>query len=252
MQSMSNSSTGEIRIFDVNPALDRAALAEQFSRNRRIQIRDVLTDESARNLHGILARETPWGLAWHAAEDGPHNIRREDLATLSQDERVAIARKLDTAMRGTDYGFTYAQYPMLDAYLKKWSPGSPQDAVLELINDQPFLDLIREVSGIAELVKADAQATLYGPGHFLAQHDDSHVAEGWRLAYVLNLCNTDWRPEWGGYLNFYREDGDIEQGFRPRFNALNLFAVPQRHAVSYVPPFAPPERLAITGWFRDR
>ena len=61
-----------------------------------------------------------------------------------------------------------------------------------------------------------------------------------------------WRPDWGGYLNFYDEDGDIVAGYRPRFNALNLFLVPQKHAVSYVPPFAPQARFAITGWFRDR
>ena len=31
-----------------------------------------------------------------------------------------------------------------------------------------------------------------------------------------------------------------------------VLAVPQRHAVTYVPPFAPPHRFAITGWLRDR
>jgi SM-20-related protein len=28
--------------------------------------------------------------------------------------------------------------------------------------------------------------------------------------------------------------------------------VPQLHNVSFVPPFAPAARYAITGWFRDR
>ena len=62
----------------------------------------------------------------------------------------------------------------------------------------------------------------------------------------------EWRPEWGGYLNFYDEEGDVVAGFRPRFNALNIFAVPQKHNVTYVPPFSPVGRFAITGWFRDR
>jgi len=59
-------------------------------------------------------------------------------------------------------------------------------------------------------------------------------------------------PDWGGYLNFYDDDGDVIAGYRPRFNALNLFAVPQQHNVSFVPPFAAVARYAITGWFRDR
>ena len=47
-------------------------------------------------------------------------------------------------------------------------------------------------------------------------------------------------------------DADVIAGYRPRFNALHLFAVPQRHNVSFVPPFAAVARYAITGWFRDR
>lgn len=242
----------ETRLFDVNPALDRKELARRFAAEKRIQIRDVLTEEAARNVLSILSRETPWGLAWHAGEDGPHNIPKPALSALASAELGEIQRKLAEALAARDYGFLYAQYPMVYAYLERWAPGGPHEALVELINDIPFLSLVREVTGIAELIKADAQATLYAPSHFLALHDDSHVAEGWRIAYVLNMCAQDWRPEWGGYLNFYDEAGDIVRGFKPRFNALNLFQVPQRHSVTYVPPFAPLGRFAITGWFRDR
>lgn len=240
-----------IRLFDINPALDRTLLASQFAASRRLQIRDLLTEESAHNLHRVLSRETAWGLAWQAADEGPENIPQAKLAVTRREELLERQQKLYAALRGRDYGFVYSQYPILIGYQEGWNPGGPHDAVMELINDQPFLDLVREVTRIPQLRKADAQATLYGPSQFLAAHDDSHVAEGWQVAYVLNLCAEDWRPDWGGYLNFYDDDGDIVQGFRPRFNALNLFRVPQRHNVTYVPPFAPVARYAITGWFRD-
>lgn len=243
---------GPLSLFDINPNLPRAALADQFAANRRVQVRDVLTDEAAHNLHSILARGTNWGLAWHAGTDGPHNVPKAQLDALGEAERGAIHAKLTAALSGTEYGFAYAQYPMVKAYLDRWEPGGAHEAIVELINDEPLLSLVREVTRIPALIKADAQATLYAPTQFLAAHDDSHVAEGWRVAYVLNLCAQDWRPEWGGYLNFYDAYDDIVQGFRPRFNALNLFRVPQRHSVSYVPPFAPVGRFAITGWFRDR
>jgi len=113
------------------------------------------------------------------------------------------------------------------------------------------MNFIREVTGLPSLVKADAQATLFAPGQFLGRHIDSHVAEGWLVAYVMNFAK-DWKPDWGGYLNFFDDDGDIVAGYRPRFNALNMFKVPRAHAVSFVPPFAPVGRFAITGWFRDR
>lgn len=244
--------SGSIPLFEINPKLDVTALQARFVQDRRVQIRNLLTDRTARVIHDILQCQTPWGLAWQAGLGPPNMIANEDLRKLTPDQRRTIQDRLANAMRGRDYGFHYMQYPMLDAYLQKWRPDGPHDLLLEHINDQPFLDLVRQVTGLPSLIKADAQATLYGTDQFLSLHDDSHVAQGWRVAYVLNLCALDWRPEWGGYLNFYDADGDIVAGFRPRFNALNLFAVPQSHNVSYVPSFAPIGRFAITGWFRDR
>jgi SM-20-related protein len=241
-----------IPLFEINPALDRSELARRFAADRRIQIRDLLTERTARTVHQILSRETPWGLAWRAGEDGPHGLSRKQMAELRPEQLAELNRKLAAAIRGTDYAFAYAQYPMLTAVQEQWNEHPGLDLLVEHINAEPLLDLVREVTGIPQLVKADAQATLYAPNHFLAAHDDSHVAEGWQVAYVMNFCAADWRPEWGGYLVFYDEDGDIVRGYRPRFNALNLFRVPQRHAVLYVPPFAPVGRFAITGWFRDR
>ena len=244
--------SGAIPLFEINPMADRAGAARRFSQDGRVQIRDVLTEPAAQTILRILSQQTRWGLAWNAAADGPHAMRQEQLSSMSAPERGAIAAKVNAAMHQSDYAFVYGQYPILDAYLQKWDEGSPHDLLLEHINSEPFLDLVRQITGIPELVKADAQATLYGPTHFLAQHDDSHVAEGRRIAYVLNFCAQEWRPDWGGYLMFYDKDGDVVAGFKPRFNSLNLFAVPQKHNVTYVPPFAPVGRFAITGWFRDR
>jgi Rps23 Pro-64 3,4-dihydroxylase Tpa1-like proline 4-hydroxylase len=243
--------TGEIPLFELNPALARQKLAETFARDGRVQIRDFLSEPAARTIHRVLSRETPWGLAWQAGEDGPNSLRRHELAS-RQAELTAITEKIIAAVQGRDYAFAYAHYPILTAYQEKWGEHPALDFLMEHVNAEPLMGLVREVTGMPALLKADAQATLYAPNHFLASHDDSHVAEGWRVAYVMSFCAEDWRPEWGGYLTFYDEDGDAVAGFKPRFNALNLFRVPQRHNVTYVPSFAPVARFAITGWFRDR
>ena len=243
---------GEIPLFELNPAVDRAGAARQFDSDGRVQIRDFLSDRAARTIHRILSAETPWGLGWRAGDDGPHGLRRQELAALAPDQRNALMTKVGAAMRAGDYAFAYGQYRMLDAYLEKWGEHEALDILLEHINSEPLLDLVRAVTAIPQLRKADAQATLYAPGHFLSLHDDSHVEEGWQVAYVMSFCADDWRPDFGGYLLFYDEEGDVVAGYRPRFNALNMFRVPQRHSVSYVPPFAPYGRFSITGWFRDR
>jgi Rps23 Pro-64 3,4-dihydroxylase Tpa1-like proline 4-hydroxylase len=246
------SETGEIPLFEINPAIDRAAAAADFAGTGRVQIRDFLTDAAARTVHRVLSRETPWGLAWRAGGDGPHALRSQALAARGPAELQQTSARIASAMRGRDYAFAYAQYPILNAYQEGWREHEALDLIVEHINAEPLMDLVRSVTAIPQLVKADAQATLYAPNHFLAVHDDSHVEEGWQVAYVMNFCAEDWRPDWGGYLMFYDEDGDVVAGFRPRFNALNMFRVPQKHNVTYVPPFAPVGRFAITGWFRDR
>lgn len=240
------------RLFDLNPAIDVAASAARFAETGRVQIRDILTPETATTIRRILQRETPWGAAFQAGSNGPTMLRQQELRRLPPNERRSLAGSVQQAAARGEYAVQFAQYPILDAYLRRWAPDSPQDLLIEHINDQPFLELVRRVTGIPELLKADAQATLFGPGDFLSIHSDSHVAEGWRVAYVLNFADPEWKPDWGGYLNFLNEAGDIVEGWRPRFNALNLLRVPQLHQVSYVPPFAPIGRFAITGWFRDR
>lgn len=242
------------KLFEINPDLNRKDLAEEFKRHGRIQIRDVLTDETAREIRMILSQHTPWGLASQAGDPGePRQVLARDLRELEGKERAQTNMNdaFQASARG-DYGFHFAQYSLVQGLKENWNPDGPHDLLLEYLNAPEFLGLARDVSGVPDLVKADGQGTLFAQQHYLGLHIDSHVAEGWRLAYVLNLGAEDWKPDWGGYLNFFDDDGDIVCGYRPRFNALNMFAVPTAHHVSYVPPFAPIGRFAITGWLRDR
>jgi Rps23 Pro-64 3,4-dihydroxylase Tpa1-like proline 4-hydroxylase len=244
------------KLFEINPAIDRSNHARRYAERGRVQVRDVLTRETAEQIAEILRRGTAWGLA-SQADEGPNNapqsLRAQDLRAPGGAERANAARAAahQASARG-DYAFHFAHYPMVDALLQQWDPGSPHELLLEYLNAPDFLDFVREITGLQTLVKADGQATLFAPNHYLGRHIDSHVAEGWKIAYVLNFSPDNWHPDWGGYLLFLNEEGDVVEGFRPRFNALNLFAVPQSHLVSYVPPFAPIGRLAITGWLRDR
>lgn len=240
-------------LFELNPALDRDALAARFAAMGRVQIRDVLTPESAREMLAVLARGTPWGMAVGAGLEKPRSFGAGELRTpQGQQELQQAARAAEEHSGRGEYGFRFAHYPLVAAVQENHDPGGPHEVMLEHINSPAFMDLARDVTGIDTLFKADGQATLFAPTHYLGRHIDSHVAEGWEVAYVLNLARDDWHPDWGGYLLFLDDEGDVVEGFRPRFNALNLFRVPQPHLVSYVPPFAPVGRMAMTGWLRTR
>lgn len=240
-------------LFELNPGIDRAALARRFEETGRVQVRDVLTEEAAREMLLVLAKGTPWGMATGAGDENRQSFRAEETRTQSGAQAVNAAAMAaqENSARG-EYGFRFAHYPIVKAVQDGWDPGGAHEVMLEHINAEPFMQLAREITGIDDLFKADGQATLFAPNHYLGRHIDSHVAEGWEVAYVLNFAREDWHPDWGGYLLFLDEEGDVIEGFRPRFNALNLFKVPQTHLVSYVPPFAPIGRLAVTGWLRTK
>jgi Rps23 Pro-64 3,4-dihydroxylase Tpa1-like proline 4-hydroxylase len=237
-------------LVQISPALDLTALSAEFGDRGRLQVRDVLTPTSADKLRSILVEQVPWGLACHAgAEAPPRLIRAERLANVP---RAELRQLTASAAADAGYGFAYHSYPLVTAYLERWAPGSALERLLEELNGPAVLGFMREVTGIGEIVKLDGQATLYAPGDFLRLHSDAENERGRRVAYVLNLTFGEWQPHWGGYLNFFDDDGDIEQAFRPRFNSLNLFRVPQWHAVGEVSQVAPLARYAITGWARDR
>ena len=243
-------------LFELNPALDRAALAAEFVANTRVQVRDFLTRETAEEIREILAKATPWGLAMQAdgsAFSGPQQILPQEMRDPAKQKRAGeIGLATDASAARGDYAFRFAQYPILQAVQEGWAPDGPHEILLEHINAPEFMQLARDITGEAELIKADGQATLYAKQQFLGRHIDSHVMEGWTIAYVMNFTIDDWHPDWGGYLQFLDDDGDIVQGFRPRFNSLNLFRVPQAHSVSFVAPFAPIGRYAVTGWLRNQ
>jgi SM-20-related protein len=239
-------------LFRLNPHLDRVAIARALAGQRFVQVEEFLARASADALYEVLRSQTPYGLA--AAGDGQplgRYVRAEAMSSLSAAEKAQMGDGAARAAAAGRFAFLYGRYPMVEAYVQNWHPGHPLYAVLEAINAAPVLDFARDVSGVAEITRADAQATLYARGHFLTDHDDLVESEGRRLAYVLNMTR-DWKPDWGGYLNILDDRGDVRAGFMPRFNTLNLFLVPLRHHVSAVAGFAPVGRYAITGWFRDR
>lgn len=233
----------------LNPSLDSTALAGAYRTRKRLQIPDILTAPEAERLHQCLTRETPWGVVYN--EGGQVvQVMADRLRSLPQPEAARLVSGAIARAR-SGFQFLYHFYPMLSAYREGRDPGLYLHSVLERINGEPFLAFIRQVTGINTLVRADAQATLYAPGHFLTRHDDSPNANlNRRVAYVLSMTR-DWHPDYGALLQFYDEANAVTDVFVPRFNTLSLFTVPQMHAVTYTAPFAPVGRFAITGWFQD-
>jgi Rps23 Pro-64 3,4-dihydroxylase Tpa1-like proline 4-hydroxylase len=231
---------------EINPDLDVDALAGELARNRRLQIRDIFAPETAEQIHGMLETETPWWLAYNVGE----KVEQLSPQTLSlmppaQIEQI-IGEVVERAQ--TQYQFVYAFYPIIGNYFSP-DPKPPISQVFRLLNTPRVLDWLRRLTGRDDVQWVDAQATLYQSGHFLKSHSDKDGSNARAAAYVLNFTRL-WERDWGGYLQFFNEDHDIELALRPIFNAMNVFLVPTDHSVGIVSPFAYGNRLSVTGWLR--
>ncbi len=235
----------EIRL---NPALDIMALKKAFAEHRRIHVPKILTEDSAERMVRCLINDVDWHLVFNEG-DKTHTLYPEQVKAMTEEHKQKIRQiVLSQAQKG--FQFLYNDYNIYDYYLN----GKNMDHFLhrfhEFVNSDTFLSFIRELSGLETITFADSQATAYGPGHFLAIHHDEMAGKYRKLAYVFNFTRT-WQLDWGGILQFLNKDGNVESGFVPTFNALNMFEVPQNYAVSYVAPFSPAIRYSITGWLRE-
>jgi SM-20-related protein len=232
----------------INPALDAGQLADEFAQSHgRAQVRDVLAADGAEWTWQQLAETTPWGLVFN---DGARveELSNAQLGRLSPEQINRIYGGVIERAK-TQYQFVYHIYPLSTAY---FDPGAdaPILRFYEFLNRPETLDYFRAVTGRPDIRWAMAQATLFARGHFLKSHSDLEPHNNRRaIAFVFNFTKL-WERDWGGYLQFYSKQHDIELAWRPTFNALNIFTVPHDHGVEMVTGFAGGRRFAITGWFR--
>ncbi len=236
-------------VIALSPDLDRGALKRAWATHGRVHIPDVLTPESAERVARALETHAAWSLSANAAGE-VFEMPLERLAELDPFERARIATATaDGSSERMQY--LYETWRVSFFVDRGQREGNAIEALYDFLNAEPFLDFVRDLTGEDRAAFSDAQATRYRAGHFLTAHDDTSAGRHRLCAYVLNFTRH-WRPDWGGLLQFYDADGNVEAGFTPAFNALNLFTVPKRHAVSYVAPYAQGERLSVTGWVRAR
>ena len=231
----------------LNPAHDVEALGTRFGERRRIQIRDFFLEEDAERVHEVLLNETPW---WVAYNDGERvaQIRPEEAARLSPEQVAEITAGIHHRAR-IQYQFLYQYYPLFSKYFTPGTPWLPIYEIYEWLNSEPGLDFFRRLTGRSDIRWADGHATLYRAGHFLKYHTDEQPDQQRIAAYVLNFTKG-WGRDWGGFLQFFNDQYDVEEGLRPVFNALNIFLVPMDHSVSMVASYAPGMRFSVTGWLR--
>lgn len=233
-------------MFTLDPQIDRAALRETFAARGRIRIAPFLTEDAALTLRDGLKARTDWAQVVNSGS----KVFDLDRATRARMSAEQLSELDDAIFAGARAGFQhrYETIRVPDDAAARAASSDPLAAFASSLSGGPARDLLRDVTGFAYDF-ADAQGTAFAPGDFLTAHDDDVAGKGRYAAYVYGLT-PNWRADYGGMLLFHGADGDIQEGFLPRFNTLNVFTVPQVHSVSMVTRAAPARRYSVTGWLR--
>ena len=233
--------------FRLNPALEVEQLRASFAERGRVQVADFLAPEGAAALLGELRARRDWRQVVNSGGN-VYDLDRATRALMSPNDAAALDEAVYAGAR-TGFQHRYESIRVPDGEEQRLASADPLAAFASFMSTGEARRFLRLVTGSEEIDFADAQATAYAPGDFLTGHDDAVDGKGRVAAYVLSLT-AGWRVEWGGILLFHDDHGLSIDGFVPRFNTLNLFAVPQVHSVSIVSRAAPCRRYSVTGWLR--
>lgn len=238
----------------IRPIENMVQCAARYRGTGRLHIPSFFEDSSAERIAAGLSNDVNWSYFLFAKDK---LAGKKHLWEVTPDVRANYSKEQDKAIFELaydcvkeGYGFIYETNQMTskspEGQYIRLSLSGFMAQFNDFVNSASFLHFAREVTGAADIRRAEPNATSFSSGQFLASHDDSAAATR-RVAFVFNFAQN-WKPDFGGILHFLSEDGHIEEGFVPYFNSLNLFRVPQAHSVSCVSPFAPGNRVAISGW----
>jgi Rps23 Pro-64 3,4-dihydroxylase Tpa1-like proline 4-hydroxylase len=229
----------------IGPEHDFEALGKVLQDQGHLQVPDFFTPDTAEYLHKIHVENKDW---WLSYNEGSNNYESsmQQIQSVPPRQQQQFMNNIYRRAR-TEFQYVVYQYYISRAVEHNEQPGHPMHEFHEFINSEEVLEQMRTLTQEPAVRKADSYASLYAPGHFLTAHDDRHDSHDRVAAFVFSMTKN-WSMNWGGHLAFFDDAGNVTDALIPSFNTLNIFLIPQMHAVQLVSPFAGGNRTSYLGW----
>ena len=229
----------------INPHIDLESCRDKYLKDGRVRIANFFTDDSADYLLDLIVKHEIWYFAYNN-NDQYYESTVEDVRALPEKTYNQFMGNIE-ARASNNFQYAFNQYHISQAIAYKENIGSPIHSVDAYFNSDAFLASMKKITLDKDIVKADSYISSFQNRHFLTSHDDNHQKHNRSAAFTLGMTKQ-WNKNWGGYLEFYDSIDNIKEAFKPSFNTLILFSVPQEHAVQQVTSFAQKDRLSYLGW----
>ena len=232
---------------EISPAHDAGLLGKILQQERQLQVQDFFTPDTADYLYKIHMENKNWYLTYNEG-DNHFESSLEQLQALGVQQKQQFMNSIYARAR-TQFQYVFFQYAISQALELNEQPGHPMHQLHEFMNSEEVLAFMRTLTSEDAVRKADCYASNYAPGHFLTAHDDRHDGHNRVAAYTFGM-SKNWDKNWGGHLAFFDDAGNVTRALVPSFNTLNIFLIPQMHAVQLVSPFAGANRSSYLGWLQ--
>jgi hypothetical protein len=221
--------------YALNDGLDIKALAKEFKKSGRVQVKNALEENSADALSEVIEKMAIWRL--HFLDRNTERVMSaEEVGLLTKRREKELMERLYLQARD---GFQYIRYECpTDDIPNAKDPKALVDADVFFRSDD-FRDLLRAVSGQKEGEMEGVQARWLNRDKLMADTARATNLPQCKLYFSMDVTRK-WRPNWGGVLGFLDDDGEIETSWSPAFNRLNIYAGSSRHSISYVAHLRPP------------
>lgn len=229
----------------LNDALDAKALKKAFKNNERILIQNIMDEKAAEATHTSLRTDIKWDLFF---------LNGGQATVITDHELNTMTNRRIKEMYSSIYTYAREHYQTMSytfglevAHENNILPDLYLHKVHDFLNSEDVLKMVGDITG-EKLVKTDMVAHWHKHDHFRTSFSNFDGMGKRKIAFSLDL-SKNWSPDWGGFLQYYDEEENIVEGYKPTFNSLTLHKDPQKTSISYVTAFALQPRLTISGWF---
>jgi hypothetical protein len=144
------------------------------------------------------------------------------------------------------FAYHFLKFPVTDESIDNLPTNTKK--LCEYILSKDFIQQAGENLKINVSESRKLNITKYSKGCFLNMHSDD--LQNRKIAFLFYF-NNNWKPDWGGTINFIQED-DIKC-INPTHGSLLMFNVgnnANKHYVTQVSPMIQKSRYAIGGWLQ--
>ena len=231
-----------------NPEIELDRYAEEYRKTGVTVVDNWLDADTAEAIHKCLCEEVPWYVYTSLGID-TQDIPEADWNAMPPDERERLTPELPTTythFRSKTPFVTIQNRFAIKRCLDKGEFVPPLlEETLRELNDEPYLERLRQLVGDDDVHGVSCAASWYKPGHFVTAHKDH--ADNKFASHLIGL-SRDWKENWGGRFTTCDNWGMVKNSVVPKFNSL-ILAKPQiLHYVTQVTQDAGSHRLTLYGW----